>query len=335
MNTYLSHITAAELWGIPDFHRIAWHLGPDDVELVPGLSLSAEGIATALAMQVRAQARAYTQAKQAAAEAQIPFGDITVSAHGARPVVGVRKAHSCEVPLPRGAVVTRDGRKVASPELVFLELAAQWDVQRLILLGLQMCGHPPGEPEKAITTKKRIASFVARAGGHRGHRKAERAARYLADGSGSFVESLAFMILTLPHALGGYKLGGAVFNHEVSLRSDARRRLAQNRAFIDLYYPRERLAVEYQSFAHHHQAKAQGHDLMRAAALERQGIVVLPLSTIQLYDTNACREFAENLAARLGKRLQIRTAAFSEMHGELRSYLPTVNDGYDLYGEPD
>ena len=66
----------------------------------------------------------------------------------------------------------------------------------------------------------------------------------------------------------------------------------------------------------------QGRDLKRAAVLERQGIDIMHLSTIQLYDTEACRDFAHNLAYRLGKRIHIRTKKFDEMHALLRTLLP-------------
>lgn len=62
------------------------------------------------------------------------------------------------------------------------------------------------------------------------------------------------------------------------------------------------MAVEYESFAYHNSPSEQGKDAIRSAALERQGIGVMHLNTIQLYDREACKDFAYNLAARLGKR---------------------------------
>ena len=46
------------------------------------------------------------------------------------------------------------------------------------------------------------------------------------------------------------------------------------------------------------------------------------MSTIQLYNKDACRDFAYNLAARLGKRISIRTEKFDKMHTVLRDLLP-------------
>ena len=242
-------------------------------------------------------------------------------------------SHLCEIALPAGAVVSRDGKKIASPELMFLELSHKLDIHRLILLGLQLCSHPPGEPSKAITTKQRLRNFIAKTSGHRGNRKASRAIRYIETGSASVMESIAFMILTLPHNLGGYKLDGVVFNHEFKLNDEGGKFLGINRCFIDLYYKKAKVAVEYDSFTFHSSPIELGKDAMRSVTLERQGIEVMHLNTIQLYNKAACMDFAFHLASRLGKRIRIRTSSFNKMHARLRKLLPSVKPSGKSYAE--
>ena len=225
--------------------------------------------------------------------------DFTVSKLAARSRIKGQSFHLCELELPDRAVVTRDDILVASPELVFLQLASGLDVHRLILLGLQLCSHPPGKPSESITTKVKLKHFLAKTSGHRGHRKALRAVKYIEDGSASVMESITYMILTLPHALGGFGLDGAVFNHEITLRDEVSKRLGQKRCFVDLFYKSAKLAVEYDSFAFHSTPIEQGKDLMRSTILERQNIEVMQISTIQLYDKFACADFVSNLASRL------------------------------------
>lgn len=232
--------------------------------------------------------------------------DITVSEQNARFRNHGKRVHSCQVALPDGAVTIRNERVVSSPELVFLELAYQLSFHRLILLGLQLCSHPAGSSSEAITTKQKLEVFLARTPGYRGHSKAVRALKYIENGSASIMESLVYMILTLPHALGGYGLGGAVFNHEIKLNREAQKRLGQNRCFADLYYKQAKLAVEYDSFTYHSTPSGQGKDMIRSAVLERQGFGVMHLSTIQLYEEEAIRDFACNLAARLGKQNEMK-----------------------------
>lgn len=252
--------------------------------------------------------------------------NITVSKYNARFFSKDNKIYSCELDLPVGAVIVRNGRAIASPELLFLELASELSIHSLILLGLELCSHPQAQPSKAITTRQKLAAFLEKTSGHRGHYNATRAVKYVENGSASIMESLAYMILTLPHALGGYGLNSAVFNHEISLKSEARAHLKQNYCYVDLYYKRAKLAVEYESFTHHSSPLEQSKDMVRSDFLESQGIYVMHMSTIQLYDIDACRNFAYNLARRLKKRMQIRSKRFNEMHALIRALLPDKKD---------
>ena len=246
----------------------------------------------------------------------------TVSQQNEKYVSKDKTIYFCEIDLPDGAVVSRKGIRVASPELVFLQLAGKLDMHRLILLGLQLCSHPPAKPDEAITSKQKIKYFVEKTQGHRGRRKSLRAIKYIQDGSASIMESIVYMVLTLPHALGGYGLSGPVFNYEVKLKDKSGKRLGQKRCFVDLYYKQAKVCVEYDSFAYHNSPSEQGKDALRSAILERQSIEVMHLSTIQLYDREACMDFAFNLASRLGKRMQIRANDFEPMHIKLRTLLP-------------
>jgi hypothetical protein len=259
---------------------------------------------------------------------------ITVTDPNARFRNNGKKVHSCKLALPASAVVSRNGKKVASPELLFLELASNLSIHRLILLGLQLCSHPPGLPSLAITTKQRLNTFLSKTAGHRGYRKSMQAVKYLENGSASIMESIAFMILTLPYSLGGYGLRGPVFNYEIRLNGEGRKRLGQKRCFADLYYKHAKLAVEYESFAFHNSPLEQGKDLIRSAVLERKGIDLMRLSTIQLYSTEACKDFAYNLAARLKKRIRIYSERFDEMHSLLRALLPDEKPAFSPTSEP-
>ena len=252
--------------------------------------------------------------------------DFTVTEISERFQVKGCTVHLCQTPLPRGAVVIRNGEAVASPELMFLQLAPKLSIHKLILLGLQLCSHPPGRPSQAITTNKKLTTFVSKASWHRGQLKALRALKYIEDGSGSIMESVAYMILTLPNALGGYGIGGATFNYEIKLNEQASKRLGQERCFLDLYYKSARLAVEYDSFTFHNTPSERGRDAIRSVILNRHGIEVMHLNTIQLYDKKACTDFASQLAFRLGKRIQIRTWKFDVMNTLLRTLLPSYEE---------
>ncbi len=248
--------------------------------------------------------------------------EITVSNNNAQLYAEGKKVHTCRLDLPENAVIIKNGREVASPELLFVEFARKLSIHQLILLGLQLCSHPHGRPTEAITTKQKLEMFLTKTSGHWGQRKAIRAVKYVENGSASIMESLAYMILTLPHALGGYGLSGAIFNHKIRLMGEAKMRLGQDCCFVDLYYKHKKVGVEYESYAFHSKPSEQGKDAVRSSILRRKGINMMHLSNIQMYDSDACRDFAYNLAARLGKRIHIRTVKFDEMHNQLRQLLP-------------
>ncbi len=233
-----------------------------------------------------------------------------------------QRFHLCREELPRGAVNLIDGKFTASPELVFLQLSKELDIHRLIFLGLQMCSYPSGKPSNGVTTRQKLENFLNTTSGLNGHKKATKALKYINDGSASLMESLLYMILTLPNTLGGFGLIGAEFNQEIILTADAQRELKQKRCFADLYYSNRKIDIEYDSFTHHQTPHSQSKDLRREAALKNMGIDVLRIGTAQLYDENSCRNFAQILASAIGKRIRIRTERFQKMHCELRQLLP-------------
>ncbi|HZK02633.1 MAG TPA: hypothetical protein VFC96_07210 [Anaerovoracaceae bacterium] len=232
------------------------------------------------------------------------------------------KIHLCTSEIPKGGVINCSGNLVASPELVFLQLASGMDLLNTILLGLQLCSSTPKNKRKSITTKRKLRNFMNKMSGQPGIKKANRALKYIENGSASIMESLVYMILTLPNSLGGYGLDGIVFNYRVDLENEAVRRLNQRSCYVDIYYKAEKIAVEYDSFAFHNSPKEQGRDAVRSAILHRHGIEVLHMNTIQLYDVKASDDFAKNLAIKLGKRINIRAEQYKKMRDQLRNLLP-------------
>lgn len=232
------------------------------------------------------------------------------------------RVHESKLPLPPGAVVAMDGANVASPELVFLQLAPMLDMQRLILLGLEICSCPPGQPDRALSTRQKLKAFLDKTPGHRGNKKSLRAAQFVGDGSGSVRESLAFMLLSLPPALGGYGLGGAALNGKIPLDEAGEELLSGNRDFASLYYADAKVAVDYRSRAASCPPAEQGRAILRASILERRGVGILQADPFLVYDPAAFRAFAFELARRLGRRPDLRAERFAQKHAALRSLLP-------------
>jgi hypothetical protein len=283
MDTYLSHISAALAWKIPLFHVVMGYPSNEDLE-------------NALFVEQR-----------------------TSPSESNRQRLVTVQSHVDSLSLPKGAVVKREGQRIASPELVFLELAQGLGFHRAVLLGLQLCSSAVGgEP---ITTVAKIRKLLDKTERHRGHKAAVQAAKYLADGSASVMESLLYMFFVLPNMFGGYGLNGAVFNHEISVENK-NTSLTNKRVFADLYWSKARLVVEYDSYEHHGSVDSWVKDTRRLAAIERLGYKTLSVTTAQLYSVKALEEVAAVIAAHLGKRARIRTRRFADEHADLRELLP-------------
>ena len=249
----------------------------------------------------------------------------TVSSRAKKYAKKGHRIHINQFKIPKEGVKKEDNILVASPELLFLQLSSQISLHRLILLGLQLCSFPPGDSTKAITTKRKLQKFIAKTPRYPGRQSAQRALKYIEDGSASLMESLVYMILNLPHTLGGYGLGGAVFNYEVQLGREGARLLGQKRCFLDIFYRQEKVAIEYDSFTFHNNPKAQGRDAIRSEILHRLGFEIMHLRTIQLYNLKACDDFAINLGKRLRKRIRFRAKKYEVMRAHLRSLLPLMD----------
>ncbi|MDR1605203.1 MAG: hypothetical protein LBS10_10545 [Gracilibacteraceae bacterium] len=116
--------------------------------------------------------------------------------------------------------------------------------------------------------------------------KAVRAAKYVENGSRSIMESLLYMVLALPKSLGGYGLSGVEFNHEVVAKDRAKTLPEQARASDLWLLPENRFFIDLY--------------------YRREDV------------------FAKNLAACLGRRIQIRSAEFAQQQGRLRELLYSV-----------
>ena len=101
--------------------------------------------------------------------------------------------------------------------------------------------------------------------GHRGHSKAVRAVKYI-ENSCVHYESIVFMILTLPHILGGIR-SMVQFSTMSSCSRRIKKTYGRNRCFTDLYYKAERVAVEYDSH-YHSRPIEQGIDAIRSVMLK-------------------------------------------------------------------
>lgn len=250
--------------------------------------------------------------------------------------------HYIKPPLPRNALrylgarernvtsmaSTSDGllqipcEHIASPELTFLQLACGLSVLERVFFGLEMCSST-----HSLTTAERIKGLLARMSGRNGAKAARQAAGLIADGSASPMESLAYMALCLPRAYGGYGLPRAVFNHVIPLTGKAGSVSDKNYFRCDLFWPIAKVAVEYDSTAHHSRQDQITSDAVRRDILGNMGITVMTLTWPQLRDQVAMKRFAALLAQHLGFRMRPDRLPDKRRQAELGALIARVSSG--------
>ncbi|MEG1907929.1 MAG: hypothetical protein RR178_10770 [Gordonibacter sp.] len=224
-------------------------------------------------------------------------------------------------------VCVSDSLYVSSPEACFLQVARQLSGIELVAVGLEFCGtyalcgsavrgfreRPP------LTTVGLLRKYLSKAAGGYGVANAEKALRYIAEASASPMETMLVMLLCLPCALGGYGLELPVLNHRIKVPASG---MGRRRSYCcDLFWPRAKLAVEYDSDMFHTDSKRIANDSQRRAELLRLGVSVVSITRRQVFDARAFDDAAHTVAKSLGKRLRsIRTDVLTRRY-DLRKHL--------------
>ena len=218
-------------------------------------------------------------------------------------------AHSCEVELPANSFWRlHDSLFVVSPELCFVLMAQLLSAPQLVELGLNLCGGyyvdtkagklPEREP---LTTPRKLASYVERASGMKGVKKARDALRWVVPGSRSPMESKSFVLLCYPRNRGGYGFELAELNHRVN-PGRAVRLSEQDYYRIDISWPDDSVGFEYYGEGEHEGRVVQ--DRRRLDALEALGWHMVVVDKQRLYSASAFDVAADQLASHLGFRIR-------------------------------
>lgn len=238
--------------------------------------------------------------------------------------------HVHEGALPPGSLL-RISRDVAveSPELCFTRLASSLSRPKLIKIGLELCGTYALRPDldegfvkkqQPSTNIAALTRFLNSCKPLKGRAEATRTLKYLQEGSASPMETIAAMLLFLPHRMGGQALKKGQLNQIVAA-NDYTHALT-GKAFLkcDILWPETRLCVEYDSDQRHTGSDRIAEDASRRAALTYLGYEVVTMTRRHVLDLNAFN----NIALLLRKCLKMRdrgVASPREKQRELRSQI--------------
>lgn len=217
---------------------------------------------------------------------------------------------------------------IASPELCFAQLAKEASPIELMKLGFELCGTYSLDPSKshgfhnreALTTSESIAKTLESLPGSC-PKRARYAARFLQDGSASPMETCLALMLGLPASLGGYGLGLPHMNTKVNIAEGQAQRTNYRRYHCDLYWPEQRVALEYNSREFHLNEKAAERDASRVNDLLGSGIKTVAITRGHIADPAKIDVVAKSLAALMGKRVRTTYTDMNERHARLRKQL--------------
>lgn len=182
-----------------------------------------------------------------------------------RGVVG----HKFIVHPARGEVVDVSGLRVSSPERAWCELGASLDLEALVVAGDHLI-----RPANHLSSAARLRMTLERHPARRGRETLHAAFGLLDPGAESPGETQLRLICVMAG------LTGFVVNLRVVIPGSRRRRR------IDLAFPREKVALEYQG-EHHRDPHQWREDMTRVAELESIGWKVVFVNADDLRDPAA------------------------------------------------
>jgi len=266
--------------------------------------------------------------------------DILVATPNARRPSKLIKPHVFSGSLPDNSFVDiGDGLFVSSPELSYFQMANELSFIKLIELGFELCGsysrpaHNSGEKYRydredkcvynlpKLTNFKKLSVFTQRMKSINGYIRAKKALPYIADGSGSPMETVLVMLLTMPYRYGGYGLPMPRLNSPVVPIKSARQLSNKDYFKCDLFWHDYLLAAEYDSEEYHNNPYRMAEDAKRRNTLASLGIFPVTVTKQQIFNISDFEMIAMQLASGLNKRLKHKKPGFVEAQRELRVLL--------------
>lgn len=223
---------------------------------------------------------------------------------------------------------------IASPELVFMQLAQRRPLEEAAYFGFALCSLyriDPAAPgglqqrderplsnqkhivaDRPLTSIKHIETFLDTAKGNLGCEKARSALKFVRDGSRSPMESALAIALGLPRNHGGFGLGVGQMNHAVRIFNgtdwSGARRYTTRYPDIMIEHAnssgrKTTVGIDYDGYAFHSTATALARDARRRNEIAPiRGFAHLSISAQEATDFVAFCRFADQARRALGIR---------------------------------
>lgn len=233
--------------------------------------------------------------------------------------------HVRTCPYPTGAFRRlAPGVLVASPELVFFEMANELFFYKLVEFGFLLCGTYTVNPNaiapngrEPLTTKRKLASFIERMGTARGCSIARKALDFVFENSASPRETKTAILLCMPSRLGGYGFSEPQMNYRFDFSAEEQRLFGKSFVVLDLYWPNCRFGIEYDGGEHHTEDEDVSRDRRKSSELSYRGITVVRVDKEQIANPFQVYVLARKCARIMGRPFRKPTPAQIERRSQL------------------
>lgn len=220
------------------------------------------------------------------------------------------------------------GIYLSTPEFCFAQLARECNAIELMKLGFELCGtyrldrkSPIGfRNAQPLTSPGAITRFLEKLPS-RTPTAANTALKFIRADSASPMETCLALLLGLPTRYGGYGLGVPTMNSETFISTRQGKRVTHNRYHCDLFWPEQRVAVEYNSREFHINEQAIERDASRINDLKAAGIEVVAVTRAHVANPDTFDAVAHTVARLLRKRVRTSCADVNARRVELRRQL--------------
>ncbi|MGI6032932.1 MAG: hypothetical protein ACOX69_05895 [Coriobacteriales bacterium] len=215
-----------------------------------------------------------------------------------------------KTPLPNRSFVRFGKVWVACPELWLSELALKFSpIAYLKLLGMAFGGFTPDptcemglvQRNFPLTSPKAMENFLASAENIPGAKAARRFLGFAPAGSESPQEVNLFLRLTLPLRWGGRAIPTPCVNPAFRLDTKTRLALKKSTLRLDMYWPEQRLCVEYDGKLHSDPNRVC-KDAARRNFLLSRGISMITVTNEQMKDPRQFEELVRTICKVTGTR---------------------------------
>ena len=237
--------------------------------------------------------------------------------HKCKSSLVANRIRDCEFPS-RSFCRLSEGIHVVGVELLFLELAPEFDLVALAFLGCELASaytymedifeegvDASGLKSCApLTSRRSLLEYLDRCEGRHCIAKARLAASFVLDDAYSPMEICVGLLLTLPRRYGGFGLPKPDLNQEVEVDSEKGQGFRKRSIRFDMLWRKGRVALEYDSDSFHGSMDDLHDDSMRRNVARAMRFDVVTITSAEYQDVRCLERVARSIAKGIGHQMR-------------------------------